>query len=218
MIQRTEQVQARSKVLTLAEQKERRRFSQILHENLQQLLFATKMQLGQHLEEHVEDPTVSADHKDDIIEAMQLIKKALEVTKTTSIELNPPVLKTQGLDATLHWLAHHMGQNYGLHVDLKTDSRIKEIKNDVQIMLVQMVRELLVNVVRHTGVMEASIVAECRDKNVIIKVEDQGRGFKVSEAKKIMGGDTTLGLFSIEERLGLFGGKFLIDSQPGKGT
>ncbi|KMQ52315.1 PAS/PAC sensor protein [Chitinispirillum alkaliphilum] len=218
VVQRTDQVRTLTKALTIAEQKERKRFSHILHENLQQLLLAAKMQLGQHLEEHKEGEEICATHTDEIAETIRLIEKSLQVTKATSIELNPPVLKNQGLDAALNWLAAHMLRHYKLQTTLQIDPHISKIKNDIQLMLIQMIRELLFNVVRHSGVLEAKLVAKCQEKDIIIKISDKGRGFSVTEARKRMGEETMLGLFSIEERLKLFGGNFIIDSKPGKGT
>ncbi|MDG5813567.1 PAS domain S-box protein [Chitinispirillales bacterium ANBcel5] len=216
VIKRTDQVRSLSKALTLVEHRERKRFSQILHENLQQILLAANMQLGVHLEEHSssDDPA----HAAEIAEAIRLLRKALHVTRTTSIELNPPVLEAQGLDAALSWLASHMNKNYGLQVSIELDEQLKRIKNDVQLMLIQMVRELLLNVVKHSGTKSAQISAKCESKTILIEVADKGRGFDISEARLRMGEETTLGLFSIEERVKLFDGNFVIYSEIGKGT
>jgi two-component system sensor histidine kinase NreB len=136
VIQRTKQVRVLSKALTLAEQRERKRFSYILHENLQQQLLGAGLLLQQHLADHRktgEDKT-----PDDVADGLELIKKALQTTKMLSIELNPPILSSEGLDQALEWLIRHMKENYGLQVAFHSEGDIKKVKNETQLMLTQM--------------------------------------------------------------------------------
>jgi PAS domain S-box-containing protein len=118
----------------------------------------------------------------------------------------------------LEWLIKHMKQNYGLTVDLSITGPIDQIKNETQLMLTQMVRELLNNVVQHAEVRYATVETIYRENTIHITVCDKGRGFNLQETinRKISG--THLGLFSIRERLKLFGGDLIIESLPGNGT
>jgi signal transduction histidine kinase len=212
---RTSQVRSLSKTLILAEQRERKRFSYILHENLQQLILGAKILISQHVREHKEE---NKGNVDDVVESIQILENALQTSNVLSIELNPPVLPSQGLDSALEWLINHMRQNYDLIVDLKTSGPISEIKNETQLMLTQMVRELLNNVVQHSGVYNAKVDIVSRIKTIQIVVCDKGRGFNPYEGMKKRIGGIHLGLFSIRERLKLFGGDLHVDSAPGKGT
>lgn len=215
VMQRTDQVRALSKALVFAEQRERQRFSYILHEKLQQLILGAKILLNMHVRDHESE---AKGEFDDVMESVNILEQALKTTKVLSIELNPPVLRSQGLDTALEWLIKHMKQNYGLTVDLIITGPIDQIKNETQLMLTQMVRELLNNVVQHAEVRYATVDTIYRENSIHITVCDKGRGFNPQEAinRKISG--THLGLFSIRERLKLFGGDLLIESLPGNGT
>ncbi len=216
VIRRTEQVRTLSKALTLAEQRERKRFSYILHENLQQLLLGAKLLLGQHIREHKALPSV--EEYDDVAEGLSILEKALHTTKTLSIELNPPVLRSQGLDVALRWLVDHEEKSYGLSIDLQMDPEIALIKNENQLMLTQMVRELLSNVIQHSGVKQASVVARYAERRITITISDQGKGFDTTKVMSETADETRLGLFSIRERLRLFGGELKVKSAQEKGT
>ncbi len=216
IIKRTEQVRTLSRALTIAEQRERKRFSYVLHENLQQLLLGAKMLLTQHLRDH--KAVSQMGQYDDVSDGVSLLEKALNTTRTLSIELNPPVLRTQGLDIALQWLANHMRKNYGLEVHLKMDGPIDSVRGENQLMLTQMVRELLANVVQHSGVNECWVEATYVDNQIRISVRDAGKGFDVSEVLSETADETRLGLFSIRERLRLFGGDLSIKSSFGEGT
>ena len=216
VVQRTEQVRSLSAALTLAEQRERRQFSYILHENLQQKLFGARMLLRQHLRDH--QLTKKIEEWDDVAEGIDIIDKVLQTAKNLAIELNPPILKTEGLDAALQWLVNHMEKAYGLKVELRMHGVVKNVRDDTQLMLTQMIRELLNNITRHAGVSEAQVEVFCENKRIQIIVSDAGRGF---DPQKVLleGVDVSrLGLLSIRERLRLFSGDMAIQSTPGHGT
>ena len=79
-------------------------------------------------------------------------------------------------------------------------------------------RDLLFNVVRHAGVREACVSVAQEGGNLLLTVEDHGKGFPVGDE----GDDPTmgqgLGLFSIQVRLRELGGTMQIDSSPGAGA
>jgi CheY-like chemotaxis protein len=95
---------------------------------------------------------------------------------------------------------------------------------EVRITLLQAVRELLFNVVKHAGVREASIVVEAHGNGRIqVTVSDKGAGFDAARIAPLgdAGAGTAssgIGLFSIRERLALTGGGIGVESSPGRGS
>jgi signal transduction histidine kinase len=216
VVQRTEQVRALSTALTLAEQRERKQFSQILHEDIQQKLYGARMLFKQHLRDHRQ--TQGVEPLDDVAEGIAVLEKVLRTTKALSIELNPPVLGSEGLDAALRWLAAHMRTTYGFTVELRMHGPVDGIRRQPQIMLTQMVRELLNNVRQHAGISEAIAHVRCENKYIRITVIDEGHGFNPHETLAGEAENTRLGLVSIRERLRLFGGDLMVRSAPGQGA
>ena len=217
VVQRTEQVRMLSKALTLAEQRERKRFSQVLHEDLQQVLFSAKMQV-ELIKMISESRPPDEEIAQGISESTRLLTKAVNITKDLALELNPPILDSQGFDTALSWLVDYMQRTRNLTIDSTIDEKTSNIRGEKQIMATQMVRELLNNIISHSGVLHATLRAFCREKTLQIVISDKGSGFSVEEARRKPGSENKLGLFSIEERLKLFGGKLIIKSKPGQGT
>jgi signal transduction histidine kinase len=210
-----EEVSRLASALTLAEQAERRRIARLLHDDLQQILYGLRVRLHVlGLDFSVEMMPGLAEHLDYI---RQGTEQAIDVTRTLSAELNPPVLKGEELEAALHWLAQHMEEAYDLTVHLKVQGDLKIYSEDKRLFLVQLVRELLFNVAKHAKVDEAWIEAFSKDRWLIIRVEDEGVGFD-REKVKTRHWKNSLGLFSVRERLGLFCGRMEVDSQPGQGS
>lgn len=213
---RTEQLRATASSLTVAEQRERERISRILHDDLQQLLYAAQMQatliesdLAQGAGERVRDA---------LGELERLHHRALEVTRSLTVELSPPVLEGEGLAQALEWLQRHMEHVYGLQVTLAAEEDIEVQSSDARELVFQMVRELLFNVVKHAGVTRARVAVRAQDDRCLIEVSDEGQGFDVAALEEANLGAIGLGLRSMRERLSFFEGTLEVETAPGSGT
>ncbi len=197
--------------LTLAEQKERQRLAQILHDHLQQLL------VGARINSEILCRNTDKTHEKFARNAFDLISKSLETSRSLTAELYPAALQ-QGLSAALKWTERWISDNHGISIDLHTDPVIDPTREEVTVFLYQSTRELLLNVVKHAGVSSARVEMSCdpEKKQLRVTVSDQGAGFDPDAALKNEG--TGFGLFSIKERLELMGGCLGIESESGKGA
>lgn len=216
--ERTSQVRSLASTLTMAEQQERRRISQILHDDLQQLLYALQMKMV-----YVRKAAESGDREQIEREARQVeewLSRAVDTTRRLTVDLSPPILKDEGLVDALGWLTRQMKEVHDLQVDLRAEHPFLINDDDIRVLLFQVVRELLFNVVKHADTRRATVELVQRDGYFSIIVTDAGNGFNVKEAaqrsENVNGGG--FGLFSVRERLALFGGHMEIESSPGKGT
>ncbi len=208
------QVRKLASTLTLAEQDERRRIAQILHDDLQQLLYAIQMRI-----ENVVADIVDADEllKQEIQETKIWLADAIRITRNLTVDLSPPMLKEEGLVDALGWLATQMAENHDLHLTIVAEHPVRIANQNIQVLLFQIVRELLFNVVKHTMVDQATVeLHEGDEGQLMITVADEGRGFDLEAAETAHTGG--FGLFSVRERLALFGGQMKIVSAPGIGT
>jgi signal transduction histidine kinase len=202
--------------LVMAEQEERRRISQVLHDDLQQLLYATQMRITL-----VAQGLQSAGHSsltEEIEEARVWLRQCVETTRQMTVDLSPPILKNEGLADALEWLQPQMEQRHGLNVVINAESNFRIADADLRVLLFQIVRELLFNVAKHAGVDRVLVNLRRVNEQLVIQVIDEGRGFavmEVAERKQQKGG---FGLFSVQDRLRLIGGRVDIYSRPGAGT
>lgn len=203
-------------MLTMAEQEERRRISQVLHDDLQQQLYAIQLQL--HSARH---ELASGEEKialKSVMEAEEWITGSIETTRRLTVDLSPPILKSEGLADALGWLISQMKELYGLEVVLKAHHGFRMPDADMRVLLFQIVRELLFNVVKHAGAERATVELQSAEDEVLIQVSDDGEGFDVEEAISRTRQHSGLGLFNAAERVRLFGGRLHVDSTPGSGS
>ncbi|MGM0451752.1 MAG: PAS domain S-box protein, partial [Thermodesulfobacteriota bacterium] len=210
---RARQLQVLALKLTEAEDRERRKLSEMLHDDLQQLLAAAKLQLGQ-LSETIDNKTQSLE----IVKQIdQILAESVKKTRTLSHELSPSVLSREGFAAALDWLANQMHSKHGLFVEVDAAPDADPPSQPLRMFLYKAVSEILFNVVKHSGV-HAARVSLCRTTDGIeLTVSDEGNGFDPAEIQTDNHHASGLGLFSIQERINMLGGEMTIDSAPDQG-
>ncbi len=211
--ERTEQVRNLAASLTLAEQREHQRIAQILHDDLQQILYGLSISLGL-----LKKPVNEADKNQLLDRSLQTLEQAISTTRMLAVELSPPVLKSSELDQLLQWTALRVEDQYNLHVTVTLDGPCRIHRADLRVLLYQLLRELLFNIVKHAGTDKAVLHAWETENEVMISIEDNGVGFDLDTVKARRSLKGGLGLFSVGERLELIGGHFSIESVPGDGT
>ena len=214
--ERTRQVQELAAELTLAEAKERARLAQVLHDDLQQQLYA--LQFALHDARRAQDPEV-ASHL--LEEVEQRARDAISVSRRTTANLSPPVLRGDGLVEALQWLGSDMRSRYGLEVDVRAPGGLTVPNEAIRVLLFELVRELLFNVVKHAEAPAAVVTMREADDWLELTVLDEGRGFEPVGTQEGADDGTTgtgLGLSGIGRRLRLFGGTMHVTSQIDEGT
>ena len=199
--------------LTSTEERQRQRIATDLHDDLGQCLALAKMKLDALSAEA--PPRRKAT---EIETVARLISQAVQTTRSLTLRLNPPVLADPSLAATLRWLAGQMASDYGLAVRIADDGQDQALAADCRVLLFRAVRELLINVVKHAGVREATVALQHRGRCVCITVTDAGAGFDTAGRPPPSTQTGGFGLLDLGRRLAGFGGRLEIQAQPGGGT
>jgi PAS domain S-box-containing protein len=207
---RSEQLRQLASELTLAEQRERQRLAQVLHDGLQQILVGAKYRLALLGR--------SSDSKQTVSEVAGIIDDAIETSRSLTAELSPPILHQSGLLAALEWLVRWMRDKHGLSVALTAGEKIQLPQGESDVFLFQAIKELLFNVIKHAGVKAAHIHVAQSEGWFQIAVEDKGSGFDQSQLRVAGGKSGGFGLFNLSERLSMLGGHMTINSFPGGGS
>jgi len=202
-VERAQKLRLLSAELSLAEEAERRRIGELLHEDLQQLLVVARMQLAALCR------TQDVDQREPIArEIADVLERSFQLTRSLSVELAPPVLYEHGLAAALEWLAAETRKNYNIEVTVEADSSANPKTADVRIFLFRAVRELLLNSAKHAGGSAVHIkMQHRRPGRVRIIVNDEGPGFDPNSLDDKRTGSQTVGLPNIRDRASSFGGR-----------
>jgi PAS domain S-box-containing protein len=210
LTQRNAQFRALAAQLTEAENDERRRIAQVLHDEHQQLIVAAKFR-AEMLQIEATDPSVSDTGR----QVVEILDQALESSRTLTMELAPPILYGSGLVVALQWLARWMAEHYALEVTVKGTLPMISIPTDISTLVFQAAREMLLNVVKHSGVKAAGVTVAFTQQQLVVTVTDDGTGFDVAAALE---STRSFGLFSIQQRLDMLDGSLAINSTRAHGT
>jgi signal transduction histidine kinase len=146
------------------------------------------------------------------------LEGAIDMTRRLAVDLSPPVLASEGLADTLFWLRTQLQERHNLTLEVAAEHAFYIANADMRVLLFQAIRELLFNVVKHAGVNHARVEITDQEGHMVIRVIDEGHGFDVAQLEDRIEQEGGFGLFSVRERIALFGGRMEIDSAPGQGT
>ncbi|MFO7653721.1 MAG: MASE3 domain-containing protein [Candidatus Krumholzibacteriia bacterium] len=208
------QLQKMAAQLAGAEERERHRLAQVLHDHLQQLLVAAVMR-SRRATERTEDAGCQQSFR----EITDLVEQSIEASRSLTVELSPPIVYSAGLVAGLEWLQRTTRETHLLELEIAADPRVESlIAQDEKVFLFRAAREFVFNAVKHSGSKRATVTlfSDGAEK-VGISVEDEGRGCDPEQALRgrAAGG---YGLLSLKERADLLGGELQFASVPGSGT
>ena len=199
--------------LSLAEECMRRQIATDVHDHIGQNLAISKIKL-----ESLSKSAPSGEFAETLAEIGGLIAQTINSSRSLTFELSPPVLYELGFEAAMEWLLRQTRQQHGLSTEFRNDEQKKPMHNDVQVLLFQAVRELLINVAKHANAKNVIVSTRRADNQIEVSVEDDGIGFDTLQVRSPHYGTDGFGLFNIRERLGHIGGHFELESKHKHGT
>lgn len=144
------------------------------------------------------------DQRDEIDDAKQAVRRALDEVRRISSELRPEMLEDLGLVSALTELTTTFGRLSGMRVERRLDPSLPKLEPDTELAVYRIAQESLTNVARHSRAGRVTVVLEPGPDSVVLRVADDGRGFD-TPAPAEQGG-----LRSMRERALLVGGTLAI--------
>ncbi len=140
-------------------------------------------------------------------------QQALKELRLLVYELRPSMLESEGLIGALQQRLNTVEDRAGVRTELIVHGQIdlpKPIENE----LYHITQEALNNALKHANATSVIVELFSKAKGVTMEIRDDGIGFNPKLIREIKG----VGLNSMQERTEKLGGRFFIESLPGKGT
>ena len=212
--EKTDQLRAMASELAQVGQRERGRLAAILHDNLQQLLVAARIQIS-----IVNQVLLPIKERTALSMANEIIRQAIADSHTLTVDLSPPILHGAGLGTALEWLAGRMAELHCFTVNLSIDRRAEPQTEGLRVLLFETVRELVFNSCKHSGCASVRVkITREQEYWVRVVVEDVGKGFDPKALIASMASGERLGLFRVQQRLAHIGARLVLACEPGVGT
>ena len=222
--------------MLLAQEEERRRLARELHDQTGQELSTLLLGLKLFRDAAARPAPDLPALRTQAAELAELARSTLDGVRTLALELRPRMLDDLGLATALRAYAEEWSARAGVPVEFTAELGDTKIPSNTEIAVYRLVQEALVNVAKHADASRVSVRLERRDGELLAEVHDNGRGMALPERGRPLSGDGAgrledrleerhggglsagLGLFGAQERIALVGGRFALESAPGRGT
>jgi len=202
--------------LMQAQEDERQMISRELHDRVAQDLSTLLIGLNT-LSDH--QPNVIPEIRTKTFELSQILRGTIEAVRDLSYDLRLPGLEGMGLIPALCMYCEECEEKWGLKIDFQSIGMdALNLDFDTKMNLYRLIQEGLNNIRKHAAANQASVKLVGAHPNIILRIEDDGRGFDVEKRARTADSEKRMGLRSMAERVRLIQGEMQIQSQPEQGT
>lgn len=192
-----------SRTVIEAEEKERDRWAQELHDNVCQVLTVAKLYTEEAVRNH-DDPYIR--------KSQIMIEKAINDIRYISASVKPPGFSTTSLYEAIEGLIGNIKRFVAFEFIIEYDHNADRLLSvEQKLMVYRVVQEQLNNITRYAGALKVELLIAVAGNQVTIIIKDDGKGFDTGKVK------TGIGLKNISSRLQLFSGDVTVNSSPGNG-
>lgn len=210
-----------------AGESERRRISEVLHDELGQDLIYLKYQF---IKKSQKNKKLSRDYAELLEKLDGIIGKVRQI----SHYLSPTILEELGLTAGIKHLFEEFYQHYNISSESDEVCELPSnpqscqlleaakidglLSHQTEVNVYRILQEILTNVSRHSEASRVLMKIEKQDGHILFAVEDNGKGFDVQKAMTVDSAPQGIGLVSMQQRVRMLGGSFNIETREGSGT
>lgn len=212
--QREQTLRSLVQLITQAQEEERRRIAQELHDDTLQGVTL----LLQGVDRLLEQNAVPPDMRPRLESQRELAANMAASLRRFSRDLRPSMLDELGLVPALQWLTGDMRARTGLEHSFEVQGEPKRLDSIVEVTLFRVVQEAIRNVEKHAQATSVKVLLMFEPEEVCARIEDDGRGFAPPKDLHFAVAQGKLGLVGLYERASRLDGTLSITSEPGKGT
>lgn len=209
--QRLRTLSARSMSL---QAEERRHIARELHDSAGQALTAIHIHL-QLLQQQLPE---ASPHVSLVAQALNMSEHTLEEIRRAVMMLGPSVLDDFGLSVALRRACEDFQERTQIAVSYQQPTTLEGLPKGVESACYRIIQESLTNIARHADAAEVSLTLETREGCLWVSIVDDGCGFAPEATGHEQISLESRGLRGMQERIALFGGRFVLESAPGQGT
>jgi PAS domain S-box-containing protein len=187
---------------------ERQRIARNLHDDVGQQVTAIRLKFERMV-------GAASAPEADMRSVQHMIEQLDQRLHLIATELRPAALDV-GLVTAVNQFVREWGTTHGIAAAFSANRMTdREMPAEIETQLYRILQEALNNIAKHAAARHVSILLEKKRDEIVLVVEDDGRGFKLADTRAEA---ASLGLVGMRERAQMIGGKMHIETAPGEGT
>jgi len=209
-----EQLRHLSRQLLLTQEEERKRISRELHDEIVQTLVGINVHLASLT---MKAPVNLKDLRKRIIRTQRLVEKSVTIVHRFARELRPTVLDDLGLIPALQSFIKDFTKRTHIVTHFTAFAEVEQLNSTQRTVLYRVAQSALANVDKHAHASEAEVSIRKLQSSIRLEIHDNGKSFEIERVLFAIR-HKRLGLLGSRERVEMVGGKFGVESAPGRGT
>ncbi|MCG8618687.1 MAG: ATP-binding protein [Desulfobacterales bacterium] len=213
VMKRTRELRKLNAHLVRTEEREKKLMADTLHEGLGQELAISRILVSQLASDLNDSPSAELTDK-----LKSYLDEMIAKTRAMTNDLSPPVLHELGLEDALVWLGEKVEAEHDIRVEMDVLPGSRPLNPDERTLVFRVAQELFVNIVKHAGADRVKLTFIRSRDLIYFSIEDNGVGFDPGLLETFDSpSNTGYGLYSVRDRIRFAGGRFELESEPGKG-
>jgi len=209
-------IRSLSQQLINAQETERQMISYELHDRVAQDLSVSKIECYMLLKH---EPGLQSHVKERLLAISNCLQGVITSVRDLSYDLRPPVLADMGIAEALKIYCEEFSKKNGLEIDFQSAGLHSfNLDSNIEIHLYRLVQEGLNNIRKHAHATQVNIMLMGASPNIILSIEDNGKGFDLKTRELALVNEKRMGLQNMKQRVNLFQGQMTIQSRPMRGT
>ncbi len=206
-----------SSELLQAQENERKRIANEIHDNAGQVLAAIKYRVESAYQKL--EKSGSSEALQPVKDLIPTVQACIDDLRRLQMELRPTILDDMGVKKAVEWFCREFQKTYpSITVERTLTVNEAELPEPLKLVIFRIVQEALNNAGKHSSAEQVSISLQKKGGALVLHIEDNGDGFDLDKAPRVEAFNKGLGLSSMRERVQYSGGRLLIKSAPGQGT
>ena len=185
--------------------------AQTVHDDLGQSLTAASIELTNL---YGRLPQKSDDLRQTVKSCLDHLSDCLQTVQRIATEFRPRLLDDVGFVPAVRWQAQRFTNQTGIPCELILNFDRQGLETEKSVVLFRILQEALTNVARHADANQVRISLDRTAREMIFRVEDDGRGITRAQVK----GLKSLGILGMTESVIPWDGRVSITGARNKGT
>jgi len=212
-VEREQERQAYIAKLVEAEETERRRIAQELHDETLQTLMVIANKSDALALSGTDESQIDGN-----LWIKQEVLQTMDDLRRLSMNLRPSILDNFGLVSGIRWLINNSNNQNGCRLDISGSGDERKMSSLSEVTVFRVVQEAINNIQRHARAHRGVVILEFADDRLLLKIQDDGVGFQPPERLGAYVSESKLGIIGMEQRIVSIGGEIALESIPGRGT
>jgi PAS domain S-box-containing protein len=210
-----EMIHELSQMLIQAQENERHLISCELHDSIAQNLSVLKI----NCDAICSDLSMGSPVREKLAASSSLVSQSIKAVRNLAYGLRLPGLHEMGLVKALETYCEEVSESTKINIDFQASGLSAiDLDHNMEIHIYRLIQEGLSNIGKHANADQATIMLLGSSPNIILRINDNGRGFDVEAQELLSSATKRMGICSMRERVSLLQGQMTILSQPMKGT